>query len=81
MNQLKPKKKVALKPPIRYQVFGSMRFNSKGPTSEARILKEELADRGVLLHIIDVNVGQNITLKVFETMKKCDAFLAFGTED
>lgn len=38
-------------------------------TPQAQELKEALAKRGVLLHIIDVSAGENITGRVFETME------------
>ena len=58
-----------------------MRFNSAGPAPQARELKAALAERGVLLHIIDVSAGENIEDKVFMTMEACDALLVFGSRD
>jgi hypothetical protein len=77
VKEVKQKNKQAEKPPIQFQVFASMRFNANGPVAEARLLKEALAERGVQMHII----GQSITVKVFETLEKCDAMIAFGSKD
>ena len=63
------------------EVFCSMRFNSAGPAPQARELKAALAERGVLLHIIDVSAGENIEDKVFMTMEACDALIVFGSSD
>ena len=81
VKEFKQKNKQAEKPPIQFQVFASMRFNANGPVAEARLLKEALAERGVQMHIIDVRVGQSITVKIFETLEKCDAMIAFGSKD
>ena len=59
----------------RLEVFASMRFNAAGPAPQARELKAALAERGVLLHIIDVSAGQNITGKL---MGKGRARVVFG---
>ena len=58
-----------------------MRFNAAGPAPQARELKAALAERGVLLHIIDVSAGENIEDKVFMTMEACDALIVFGSRD
>ena len=64
-----------------FEVFASMRFNAGGPAPQARELKAALAERGVLLHIIDVSAGENIEDKVFMTMEACDALIVFGSRD
>ena len=63
------------------QAFCSMRFNAQGPQKEAGLLKGELFKHNVELNIIDVKPGQNITKIVFETMVRCDAFIAMATKD
>ena len=65
----------------RVEIFASMRFNAAGPAPQARELKAALAERGVLLHIIDVSAGENIEDKVFMTMEACDALIVFGSRD
>ena len=66
---------------FRAQVFASMRFSAIGPEAEAKLLRGKLASQGVHLHIISLLAGESITRGVFETMAKCDAFLAMATKD
>merc|ERR1711995_242698 len=66
---------------FRAQVFASMRFSAIGPESEAKLLRGKLASQGVHLHIISLLAGESITRGVFETMAKCDAFIAMATKD
>ena len=66
---------------MKHRCFASMRFNEAGPAPQARELKAALAERGVLLHIIDVSAGENIEDKVFMTMEACDALIVFGSCD
>ncbi len=66
---------------FRAQVFASMRFSAIGPEAEAKLLRGKLASQGVHLHIISLLAGESITRGVFETMAKCDAFIAMGTKD
>lgn len=66
---------------FRAQVFASMRFGDIGPMAEAKVLRGKLASQGVHLHIVSVLPGQSITTTVFETMAKCDAFIAMATKD
>ena len=42
------------------------------------MLRTELAKQNIKLHIIEVEVGANITRTVFETMVKCEGFIAFA---
>ena len=65
----------------RAQVFASMRFNDHGPMPEAKLLRGKLAVQGVHLHIIAPLPGESIDKAVFETMAKCDGFLAMATKD
>ena len=66
---------------FRAQVFASMRFSAIGPEAEAKLLRGKLASQGVHLHIISLLAGESITRGVFETMAKCDAFIAMATKD
>ena len=66
---------------FRAQIFASMRFSAIGPESEAKLLRGKLASQGVHLHIISLLAGESITRNVFDTMSKCDAFIAMGTKD
>ena len=66
---------------FRAQVFASMRFSASGPEAEAKLLRGKLASQGVHLHIISLLAGQSITRSVFDTMAKCDAFIAMATKD
>ena len=66
---------------FRAQVFASMRFNEKGPSAEAKLLRSKLASQGVHLHIITPLPGQSIDRAVFDTMARCDGFLAMATKD
>ena len=66
---------------FRAQVFASMRFSAIGPEAEAKLLRGKLASQGVHLHIISLLAGESITRGVFDTMAKCDALIAMGTQD
>ena len=66
---------------FRAQIFASMRFSAVGPEAEAKLLRGKLASQGVRLHIISLLAGESITRGVFDTMAKCDAFLAMATKD
>ena len=66
---------------FRAQVFASMRFSAIGPMAEAKLLRGKLASQGVHLHIISLLAGESITNGVFDTMAKCDAFIAMATKD
>ena len=66
---------------FRAQVFASMRFSTIGPEAEAKLLRGKLASQGVHLHIISLLAGESITNGVFETMAKCDGFIAMATRD
>ena len=66
---------------FRAQVFASMRFSAIGPDAEAKLLRGKLASQGVHLHIISLLADESITRGVFDTMAKCDAFLAMATKD
>ena len=66
---------------FRAQVFASMRFSAIGPEAEAKLLRGKLASQGVHLHIISLLAGESITRGVFDTMAKCDAFIAMATAD
>ena len=66
---------------FRAQVFASMRFSASGPEAEAKLLRGKLASQGVHLHIISLLAGESITRSVFDTMAKCDAFIAMATKD
>ena len=66
---------------FRAQVFASMRFSAIGPEAEAKLLRGKLASQGVHLHIISLLAGESITRGVFETMAKCDAFVAMAAKD
>ena len=66
---------------FRAQVFASMRFSAIGPEAEAKLLRGKLASQGVHLHIISLLAGESITRGVFDTMAKCDAFIAMATKD
>merc|ERR1712185_293099 len=66
---------------FRAQGFASMRFSAIGPEAEAKLLRGKLASQGVHLHIISLLAGESITRGVFETMAKCDAFIAMATKD
>ena len=66
---------------FRAQVFASMRFSAIGPDAEAKLLRGKLASQGVHLHIISLLAGESITRGVFDTMAKCDAFIAMATKD
>ena len=58
-----------------------MRFNENGPSAEAKLLRRKLAAQGVYLHIITPKPGESIDRAVFDTMARCDAFLAMATRD
>ena len=49
--------------------------------AEAELLRGKLASQGVHLHIISLLAGESITRGVFDTMAKCDAFIAMATKD
>ena len=66
---------------FRAQVFASMRFSAIGPEAEAKLLRGKLASQGVHVHIISLLAGESITDGVFETMAKCDGFIAMATRD
>ena len=66
---------------FRAQVFASMRFNDHGPSAEAKMLRGKLVLQGVHLHIIAPLPGESIDRAVFDTMARCDGFLAMATQD
>ena len=45
------------------------------------MLRDKLALQGILLHIIAPLPGESIDSAVFDTMRKCDVFLALATKD
>merc|ERR1719473_982738 len=47
--------------------------------AEAKLLRGKLASQGVHLHIVTPLPGESINSAVFDTMARCDAFLAMAT--
>jgi len=62
-------------------IFASMRFTATGPVDEAKLLRSKLASHGVHLYINNTKPGESIDDAVFNTMARCDAFLAMATRD
>jgi len=63
------------------KIFASLRFPNGKPLPAAVILKAKLAELGVELRIVEVELGGNITDHVQCEIDACDVFLVFGTQD
>lgn len=63
-------------PWVRKVVFGSMRFPAP---PEALELQAQLKPLGIMLKIVDIEAGGNITKEVFAWIERADFFLVFGT--
>jgi hypothetical protein len=67
----------SVKPPKAYTIFASMRFPVP---DEARQLQRELAKAGLIMHIVEMQAGADISDEVFEWIEHADTFLVFGTQ-
>ena len=63
----------------RVKAFASLRFGGHGAKKEARELQAALLEEGIDLQIIDPIAGEDITMRVFQTMETCAALVVFGT--
>ena len=69
-------------PPMEFNnlVFASLRFGpGHGAVPMARMLQSSLAERGAMLHIIDMEAGSDIDAEIFSKIERCGTFLVFGT--